>query len=203
MQHVRKYFFAAKWYEVYDFVEFVVNNHPYVELNEEFVNRSNMVLEGEASAYRFVGKVITKITDETEMSEIEEVLELNPVKPVREHIRTALTLLSDRKDPDYRNSSKESISAVESMASIICGDKKATLGDAIKKIEEQGKMQWHPALKSALDKLYGYTSDEGGIRHFLKGDSKVDFEEAKFMLVTCSAFVNYLTVEAAKAGIKL
>ena len=47
--------------------------------------------------------------------------------------------------------------------------------------------------------LFGYTSDEGGIRHaeglFV---SEVSFEEAKFMLVSCSAFVNYLISEYGK-----
>src|ERR1700758_881982 len=28
LQFVRQYFFACKWYEVYDFVEFVANNYP-------------------------------------------------------------------------------------------------------------------------------------------------------------------------------
>lgn len=42
----------------------------------------------------------------------------------------------------------------------------------------------------------GYTSDEGGIRH-AEGlfESNVTFEEAKYMLVSCCAFVNYLIAE--------
>ena len=42
-------------------------------------------------------------------------------------------------------------------------------------------------------KLYGYTSDESGIRHAGRIDGKgTTFAEAKFMLIACSAFVNYL-----------
>jgi len=59
------------------------------------------------------------------------------------------------------------------------------------------------ALKQAFEKLYGYSSDADGIRHALMGDSNVDFEEAKYMLVTCCAFVNYLAEKAIKAGIDL
>jgi len=41
--------------------------------------------------------------------------------------------------------------------------------------------------------LYGYTSDSGGIRHALSDeDVTPTFEDAKFMLVSCSAFINYL-----------
>ena len=50
----------------------------------------------------------------------------------------------------------------------------------------------HSALKSAFWSLYGYTSDESGIRHNTGIDEKTTFEEAKFMLVACSAFLNYL-----------
>ena len=48
-------------------------------------------------------------------------------------------------------------------------------------------------MKEAFGKLYGYTSDANGIRHAgdIGGPSST-FEEAKFMLVSCSAFINYL-----------
>jgi hypothetical protein len=46
--------------------------------------------------------------------------------------------------------------------------------------------------------LYGYTSDTHGIRHALKDDSQPNAEDAKFMLVSCSAFVNYLVEKAQK-----
>jgi len=90
----------------------------------------NDVLESEMSAYRFVGKYITQITSKEEISEIEEALR-TPLKPVRIHLEKSLELLSDRKSPDYRNSIKESISAVEAVCKIITGDKKATLGKCL------------------------------------------------------------------------
>ena len=50
-----------------------------------------------------------------------------------------------------------------------------------------------PTLEEAFNKLYGYTSNEGGIRHALsEGDTPPTFDDAKYMLVSCSAFVNYL-----------
>jgi hypothetical protein len=50
-----------------------------------------------------------------------------------------------------------------------------------------------PSLKRAFDKLYGYTSDADGIRHALLEEDSVTFEQAKFMLVVCSAFTNCAT----------
>ncbi len=40
-------------------------------------------------------------------------------------------------------------------------------------------------------KLYGYSSDEDGIRHAILEEKEIGFDEAKFMLVACSGFVNY------------
>ena len=45
------------------------------------------------------------------------------------------------------------------------------------------------------------TSSEG-MRHALLDEPNLDFEDAKFMLVSCSAFVNYLRSRAAKAGLE-
>lgn len=197
-------FMDCEWYEVYDFLEFVVDHYPNqianAEFNTEFMEYCNSVLERELSAYRFIGGRITEITSKEEIAEIEEALEV-PLKPVVDHLRTALDLLADRESPDYRNSIKESISAVEAICKIIAGNAKATLGQALKEIE--GKVQLHGALKSAFDSLYGYTSDADGIRHALLKEPNLDFEDAKFMLVSCSAFVNYLVAKSSKAGIKL
>jgi hypothetical protein len=68
---------------------------------------------------------------------------------------------------------------------------KVTLGDALKQLEKRG-MRLHPALKEAFLKLYGFASNEAGVRHGTSKPSDVDQSLANFMLVTCSAFVNYL-----------
>jgi hypothetical protein len=101
-----------------------------------------------------------------------------------------LELLSDRTTPDYRNSIKESISAVESLVARTLKAEKGTLGQLIKRLEDE--IGLHPALKTAFNSLYGYTSDESGIRHALTEGDKVDFHDAKFMLVVCAAFVNFV-----------
>lgn len=203
-KEIRGYFFNSKWYEVYDFIEFIANNYPddYNKVNTDFMEFSNSVLEQELSAYRFVGGKITQITSEEEISEIEEALEVSePLKAVNTHLRRALDLLADRKSPDYRNSVKESMSAVEAICNQITKKEKATLGQALKEIET--KISLHPALKSAFGSLYGYTSDAEGIRHALLDEPNLSFEDAKFMLVSCSAFINYLISKATKAGIKI
>jgi hypothetical protein len=49
-----------------------------------------------------------------------------------------------------------------------------------------------------LSRLYGWTSDAGGIRHAIKDADEVERTDAQFMLVNCSAFVNYLFERKAR-----
>jgi hypothetical protein len=197
---LRTQYFKWTWHDVYDFIEFAALVFPQTDASAAFVKHCNAVLEQELSAYRFVKYQLTPITNEQELEAVQRALELrNGLKPVTTHLKAAVELFSDRKSPDYRNSIKESISAVEAICQIITGDDKATLGQALKKLEEKG-IQLHEALKKSFSSLYGYTSDADGIRHALLEESTLDFDDAKFMLVSCSAFVNYLAAEANKAG---
>jgi len=198
---LKSYFMDCKWYRVYDLLEFFANNVA-SSFRVQFVNTMNAILKQEMSGYRFVSGQIVQITSEEEIAAIEQATSLgDSLKTVKEHLRQALTLLSDRQNPDYRNSIKESISAIESLSKIISGMDKATLGPALNAVEKAAKL--HPSLKEAFQKLYGYTNDGQGIRHALMDEPTLDFEDAKFMLVSCSAFVNYLVVKAQKAGIKI
>lgn len=201
---IRKWFFsAAEWYEVYDFIEFIAQ-HDNTRKELSFIEMCNNVLNNEISAYRFVDKELTQITDESEIATIEQAINETgklTLTGVRAHLASALDKLSDRKAPDYRNSIKESISAVEALCKIIVDDRKATLGAALKKLET--KIEFHGSLKKAFDALYGYTSDGGGIRHAMLEESNLDFEDAKYMLVSCTAFINYVLVKAQKEQIKI
>ncbi|MCF8464871.1 MAG: hypothetical protein K9G41_08520 [Flavobacteriales bacterium] len=191
IRHVKTWFFEAAWYEKYDFIEFIslLGSEVY---RTEFTEKCNRTLKNESAGYRIIDHSIVQITSEVEISAIEEAIySSSKMKSVEIHLRTALEFLSNRESPDYRNSIKESISAVESFCSIMTGNDKATLGEALSQIEKTHNL--HGALKKAFSSLYGYTSDSGGIRHsLLEDDISVSMEEAKFMLVSCSAFINYL-----------
>lgn len=196
------HFFGCSWYQVYDFIEFIAQNYDNDFTVDDFVETCNGVLKEELSAYRFVGREIVPITSEQEIEAVDQALQSSP-SPVEVHLKRALELFSDRTAPDYRNSIKESISAVEALCSLIAGRPKAQLGEALKTIENTGRLRLHGALREAFSKLYGYTSDADGIRHAMLEGSNIDSEDAKFMLVACSAFVNYLVEKATKAGMKL
>lgn len=167
------------------------------ELNFSFEQSLNQLFKKEFVGYRMIEGQITPITNETEIEPIKRALH-NKYEGCREHISKALSFLSDREKPDYKNSVKESISAVESICQIITGDNKATLGKALKQLQNKG-IKLHPSLIGAFSKFYGYASDQGGICH-AEGmfKSNVSFEDAEYMLVSCSAFINYLMAKNEK-----
>lgn len=184
---LKNYFFECQWFEVYDLLETIANDQSDL-LSEETRKWINRTLEEHNAAYRFVGTEIAEITDKSEIQAIEEALS-SADSPVRTHLDAALRMLSDKESPDYRNSVKESISAVEAACRLVTGSTSATLGDALKKVQNL-----HPAMSRAFSQLYGYTNDASGIRHSLTDEAKISYADAKFMLVTCSAFVSYLKV---------
>ncbi|MBI4282995.1 MAG: hypothetical protein HY663_00835 [Chloroflexi bacterium] len=204
---IREYFFSAQWHEVCDFIEWFATTSEDVLgdlAREEYIKQCNAIFEREKFGYRFIGNLITPITNEQEIRTIEDVLQAaanNKLTGIHEHLNTALKMLSDRKAHDYRNSIKESISAVESLACTITNKPKATLGDALEVVGE--KIKLHGALKAAFGALYGYTSDEDGIRHKILEEKEIYFEDALFLFVSCSAFINYLIQKCQRVNIKL
>lgn len=203
----------SNWYDAYDiityFFELIIHMNEYQFLEyygrapfntknsflENVEKQINQVLEGEKSGYRMVKYRLVAITGEEEIQSIKDSLS-NPFGAVSTHMQKALELYSDRDNPDYVNSIKESISAVESMCCVITGakGKQATLGQTIKKLEENG-VTIHPSQQKAFSELYGFTNDAGGIRHGKKEYTNILSEDALYMLVTCSAFINYLKVK--------
>lgn len=186
-----------EWYKKIDLIEFTIEalkknmgrDESLQRIYFSFLKILNSTFKRLDYAYRVVDDQIVEITDEQEIMPIEEAVSRSST--VRTHLSEALKLLSNRQCPDYRNSIKESISAVEALCREITGA--STLGDALKVSEKKG-IEIPTFLKSGFEKLYNYTNDKRtGIRHAMMEDTEAPtFEEAKFMLVTCSAFVNYI-----------
>lgn len=196
---IRKRFFNWDYLDIYDFIEFTAIYYTKNFNNLAFVIDCNSILERELSGYRFVNNILVPITNELEINEIERAINQSDdknFKGVSIHLKEALNKLSDKKNPDYRNSIKESISAIESICQQITGERNSELGKTLKKMKEI--LPIHGALEQGFLKLYGYTSDGDGIRHAMLDEDNLEQEDALYMLISCSAFVNYLLVKANK-----
>lgn len=199
LRKFEKWFEHAEWYEVYDFIEIYLNFLPTRAQTDARKNFNN-VLKQENAGYRIAGLNVVPITNEIELQCIETAQE-TAYNSVNIHIQKATELYAKRPNPDYENTIKESISAVEAMCCIITGmsGAQATLGKAIGKLKDKG-IHIHSAMESAFKALYGYTSDENGIRHGGIDFTSAPAEDAKYMLISCSAFVNYLIEKWSKVS---
>ncbi len=154
------------------------------------IAESNQILERENSGFRLNEECqLVPISNQEELDEVSEA-QHSKIDLVALHMNKSVACFADREKPDYDNSIKESVSALEALAQKLSGEK-GTLGALIKKLE------LHPSLKESVSKLYGYASD-GGIRHAKKdGDPEVGFDTAKFVIVTSSALINFISAKSA------
>lgn len=106
------------------------------------------------------------------------------------HLRKAAAAMNGGR---YAESVGNSIHAVESVARLIDPKAAKTLGPALKSLKDRGVLN-HEALKKAFSALYGYSSNEQGIRHALldKTEADVGLDEAMFMYGACASFAAYL-----------
>ena len=196
---------TADWYVVLDMVEAIVK---YLEryktprstdLPDAVAESFNNSFERYLVGYRFIGNEITPIDSTAEAETVVNAQEdAESIPGARHSLNRAVELLADRQSPDYPNSIKESISAVESIVKKVTGE--GTLGAGLNKLEAAG-LTIHPALRAAWSKMYGWTSDANGIRHAGIEAADADQAIATYVLVVCSAFVSYLIEEGRITGL--
>lgn len=193
---------TKEWFDALDLIESVVKYLDKFQtaksagVHEAVAEAFNISFERYLVGYRFIGNEITPVSATSEVEAVEEALEqTQSLTGARHALERAIDLLSDRQNPDYPNSIKESISAVEAVVKKITNA--GTLGAGLGKLEKAG-LRIHPALKEAWSKMYGWTSDDNGIRHAGIEAAEADQALAKYMLISCSAFVSYLIEEGHK-----
>lgn len=202
---IKKRILEGEWYDALDLIEEIVKYLKRYEegqtrgldetMTEAFNNRFEHFLVG----YRFIGHEITPIDTSADAEAVSVAIDdAATIAGARHSLTRATELLADRENHDYPNSIKESISAVEAVVMKVTGE--GTLGAGLKKLENAG-LKIHPALRDSWSKMYGWTSDEDGIRHAGIDAADVDQALAKYALITCSAFVSYLIEEGRKVGL--
>ena len=173
---------------MFDLVEFFVR-HP--KCSDELRSELASAFVATRAAYRIVDRQIVAIGTEEQAAAFERAVadaEANSAGAARKHLIAAGLAL---RNSDWAGSVRESIHAVEAMA-LRLAPGTTTLGPALAALEKQGHL--HGGLKAAFGSLYGYSSDEEGVRHALvfRKEAEVDEADALFMLGVCASFVTYL-----------
>ena len=193
--------FSCRWHEFFDLIEFSARTlaTSVAPVRQQWFEMLNRILESKGCAYRFVAERLVPLTNSTEATEVVRGAE-SAIPDVGVHIREAAKLLPPNAGANPRNSIRESIAAVEAALRHLNGNPSATLSEGLAVFEDRHG-PFHPSLRQGLAMLYAFTADESGVRHALIEESGgVSGDDARFMLVTCSAFTNYLVTLSANAG---
>ena len=197
-------FFHHAWHRPFAFVEFLyrifiipAESVLYGNVSGRdslFSAKINQALKQENVGWRFSKGLFVSVQTEEEQETIERAMAA-PYDGAHEQIRRAVSLFSARPDPDYANSIKDSIGAVESICKEITGKEK--FSDAVNNLG----ISMHPAFQRAAKQLYGFTSDDAGIRHAATGEPPLQVNQAtaRYMLIVCSAMVNFITDQKSDA----
>lgn len=178
---------SCEWYIVYDIIEAIIQNLN-GQQRETFINEINEYFIANGIGWKIVnGQVETRGDEvfETAVKTVVTVLETVKLQTAKTEIREALIDLSRRPEPDITGAIQHSLACLECVAREVTGDKKATLGELIKK---------HPnivpkPLDAAIEKIWGFTSEQG--RHLREGQAP-EYLEAELVVELSAAISTYL-----------
>jgi hypothetical protein len=197
IEKYKRIFVGGNYVEVFGFLQFVLRHRsrPY-----KFAEYLDLTLSNARAAYRVLdGDTIIPVASDAERESLQRAfsdLAASEFRGARTHLHNAGSELTRG---SFTSSIRESIHAVESVARTL--EPSGKLSEALAKLEKSAAI--HGGLKSGFLSIYGYTSDEQGIRHPLldEADAKVDEADALFMIGACAAFVSYMIHKARLAGL--
>lgn len=189
---------SCHWYLVYDIIEVIIQKLD----TQEKINFSNEINEyfiTNGIGWKIVnGQIETRGDEvfETAVKTVVSVLETAKLETAKTEIKEALIDLSRRPTPDITGAIQHSLACLECVAREATGDKKATLGELIKK---------HPnivpkPLDIAIEKIWGFTSEQG--RHLREGQAP-EYLEAELVVELSAAISTYLGKKLGGANTKV
>lgn len=186
---LRPIFEEGSYVDVLGLIQYWVRHQ---SASPQFVQQVERALISTGSAYRLINRrTIAPISSEENAQALSASLSTvagSGLAGAKAHLEAAAAALNRN---DYPGSVRESIHAVDAAARMLAPESK-DLGPTLTKLAESGYI--HGAMKSAFSALYGYTSDEKGVRHSLlfSAEAQVDEEDALFMFGACASFCAYL-----------
>jgi hypothetical protein len=189
---------SCEWYSVYDIIEAILQNLN-TQQRETFSEEVNEYFVANGIGWKIInGQIVTRGDEvfETAVKSVTTVLEIAKLQTAKTEIREALRDLSRRPEPDITGAIQHSLACLECVAREVAEEKKATLGELIKR---------HPnivpkPLDAAIEKIWGFTSEQG--RHLREGNAP-DYLEAELVVELSAAISTYLGKKLGGKTIKI
>ena len=190
----------CEWYLVYDIIEVIIQKLNETE-KETFISEINEYFITNGIGWKIVNEEIETRGDEvfeTAVNTVVKVLESAKLQTAKTEIREALNDLSRRPSPDITGAIQHSLACLECVAREATGDKKATLGELMKKytvdVDIPGLQK---KLQQAVTKIWGFTSEQG--RHLREGEAP-EYLEAELVVEVTAAISTYLGKKLGGTG---
>lgn len=186
--HFKSIIFSRDYVKVFNFIQFLIR---YQHCPDHVFEGIEYALLNCRAAYRLVDRTVVPISTEEEAQAISHAFAVaakHKAQGPRTHLQASAKHLTAG---DWSGAIRESVHAVEAAAKAVEPEANE-LGPALSRLEKRQAI--NPAMKRAFGALYGFSSDEKGIRHSLVYDEKANVSEADamFMFGACAAFVSYL-----------
>jgi hypothetical protein len=111
----------------------------------------------------------------------------------RKHYDKALQFFRHPSSPDYENSVKEAVCAVEAAGKLLFPAAKATtLGDLVRWLGSAEELAVPKAICLTLTGVYAFRSGGEGVAHGAANGGKVTLEVAEYILGVCASQIIYL-----------
>ena len=186
------------WWQFYDICEIM-----YTALGserEEFSSQVNTLFREELLGFELRKGKIEKIGSgfiDAQVEEARYLLKEPEFKGADEQFEKAIRALNVRPEPDVENCVKDAVGAIEAVGRIIVNDERALLSDIVKDMVSKGVIP--KPLDQTIQKLYAYRGDQPGVAHGAVGASKVEIDEAEFVLAMSAAMIIYLVKKSKSA----
>ncbi len=177
----------CEWYLIYDIIEVIIQKlQPHAK--KTFIDEINGYFITNGIGWKIVNEQIETRGDdvfETAVKTVVDVLDTAKLSTAKNEIKEALKDLSRRPSPDVTGAIQHSLACLECVTREVTGDKKATLGELMKKYS--GTIP--TPLDQAVTKIWGFTSEQG--RHLREGQAP-EYLEAELVVEVSAAISTYL-----------
>jgi len=181
----------APWYRVYDFVELLYErlvSSPEPEKAGEWQQLVNTYFIEAGVGWRMVGGSLEARGSEAfqlVLDSARESLQSEKTQTAMQEISEAVRDLSRRPAPDLTGAVQHGMAALECIAREVAGDRRATLGDIIKRYPNL----FPKPLDEAISRMWGFASGVG--RHLQEG-RQPEQAEAELVVGIAAVACNYL-----------
>lgn len=166
------------------------------EVEKYFTDEMNILLSEDNFDYRFKNGQFERagrLQTQKSLKRMGAVLSSSSLSIVRQHYIKAVKFFNNIEDPDYKNSIKESLCALELCIELTTGKPASkNFTKSIKELEGNGKSQIPPQIAESIIKVFAYRGGGQGVAHAAQNGSKTTKLEAELILNITAAYITYI-----------